>query len=301
MTCTRPLYVWPPAPGAADRRPVFSPRESYAGARSFAVPCGACMPCRLSRSRDWSTRLYHESMLHMSSSFVTLTYSDEFLPDDYSVSVREVQLFLKRLRKSSGASLRYFACGEYGGRTFRPHYHLLVFGLGFDDKTIWRRSGSGHYLYRSALLERVWPFGHSEIGSVTPQSAGYVARYITKKVTGSRAADHYSRVHPGTGELCSCRPEFVLMSRRPGIGSGWFDRFGGDAFPSDFVIVDGSKRPVPRFYSRKLEGKEALAVSSRRKALGLSRPDEGEMRRAVVEEVSILRAERLTREYEDGQ
>ena len=115
-------------------------------------------------------------------------------------------------------------------------------------------------MYRSPSLERVWPFGLSEIGSLTPQSAGYVARYCTKKVGGDAASEHYRRVDPVTGEVFQVRPEFGLMSRRPGIGAEWFERFRGDVYPSDYLTMDGSRVPVPRFYSDRLTDSERLRV-----------------------------------------
>lgn len=197
----------------------------------------------------------HEASLHEANSFLTLTFRDDDLPEDMSVNVRDVQLFMKRLRKKLGTPLRYFACGEYGDTTFRPHYHLILFGYDFADKTPWRRSSSGFVLYRSAELERIWPYGHCEIGNVTVQSAGYVARYVTKKVHGDdeRAIDAYWRRYghnPETGEERGwpVRREFVVMSRRPGLGAEWFREFDRDVFPSDFVVVEGQKRPIPRAY-----------------------------------------------------
>lgn len=186
---------------------------------------------------------------------MTLTFSDAYLPEDYSVNVRDLQLFMKRFRKALGHNrVRFFACGEYGGDGHRPHYHLLVFGYDFPDKTLWKRSYAGDLLYRSEFLEKVWPFGHAWIGTVTMQSINYVARYIVKKVNGEAKEEHYIRVHPLTGEVCRVEPEFITHSQ--GIGLAWFKKYGGDAFPSDFVIIDGQKRPVPRYYKKKLTAKE---------------------------------------------
>lgn len=92
---------------------------------------------------------------------------------------------------SFGYLIRYFACGEYGGKTDRPHYHAIIFGHVFPDWKPWRQSVSGHLLYRSADFERVWGKGHCEIGDVTSQSAGYVSRYILKKVIGNAVKEHY--------------------------------------------------------------------------------------------------------------
>lgn len=244
----------------------------------------------------------HEASLHEHSSFVTLTYSDENLPWDGSVHVTDLQRFMKRLRKRLGSRVRYFACGEYGERLWRPHYHLILFGYSFPDREPWRRTGSGHVTYRSELLERAWPLGHCEVGDVTPQSAGYVARYCLKKVGGDAAESHYSRPHPVTGEIHSVRPEFICMSSKPGIGSDWYEKFGDDAFPSDFLIIDGRKVPVPAYYLKKLKAEDeaaALQVVAERKAEGQKRAsDSTDARLLVRQDVQRLKVERLHREME---
>lgn len=196
--------------------------------------------------------------MHETSCFLTLTYSDENLPDDCSVSVRPLQLFMKRLRKRFGSGVRFFACGEYGDANNRPHYHVILFGCDFADKTLWRRTSAGYYTFRSAVLEGIWTLGHSEIGEVTQASCAYVARYVIKKINGERAEEHYTRVHAVTGEVFRVKPEFICMSK--GIGGTWFDKFATDCFPSDFVVIDGCKRPVPRYYTKKMAELDALEV-----------------------------------------
>lgn len=150
-------------------------------------------------------------------------------------------------------------CGEYGDTNRRPHYHVILFGYDFPDRKLWSKSTNGNLLYRSALLEKVWPFGHTTIGALTPASAGYVARYCLKKITGPMAEEHYKTYHPHTGEIIQLHPEFIRMSTRPGIGASWYEKYSGDAFPSDFVIVDGSKKPVPRYYTKKLAASDPEA------------------------------------------
>jgi len=213
----------------------------------------------MDKARDWGIRIAHEATLHEQSSFLTLTYNDENLPADYSLSLRELQLFLKRLRhKIKPRRIRFFACGEYGDMYLRPHYHVILFGYDFPDKTLWRKTDRGYYTYISALLAELWPLGHTEIGTVTAQSGSYVARYALKKITGPRAGEHYQRLHPLSGEIFQVRPEFITMSTRPGIGSGWFENWEADCFPTNFVIVDGEKMPVPRYYKTKVKDRNAI-------------------------------------------
>lgn len=259
------------------------------------------MSCRLAKAQDWATRIHHEASLHDANCFVTLTFSDEFLPSDLSVRPRHLQLFMKRLRKRLGHErVRYFGCGEYGDRSLRPHYHVLLFGYAPRDQVPWRRSASGFVVNRSAELEEVWPFGHVEVGSVTTQSAGYVARYVTKKQTGDAALEHYTRIHPTTGFPWQVVPEFLLMSRRPGIGDEWFSRFASDAFPSDFVVVEGRKVPVPRYYAKKLSELESLKLVVARKERASRHAGEQTTRRLLTKsESQNLRAARLTRELDN--
>lgn len=139
-------------------------------------------------------------------------------------------------------------CGEYGERTFRPHFHALLFGADFYDRQVWRNSGSGFPLYRSKLLEGLWTQGNSEIGEVTFESAAYVARYVVKKVTGEAAKRHYQRVDPDTGEIVEVLPEFTRMSLKPGIGRKWIEKFYTDVYPEDGVLVNGMKCKPPRYY-----------------------------------------------------
>lgn len=302
VTCFHPIDAWPPA--LRGGKVVFSPHRSYAGATSFPIPCGRCIGCRIAKARDWATRMTHEAKLHSDNSFITLTYDDRHLPLDGSISREAVQLFLKRLRKavagSAASGIRYFAVGEYGERFWRPHYHLITFGFFPPDAKKWRQV-RGNITYRSAFLEGVWPYGNVETGRVTPQSCGYVARYSMKKIGGDKAADHYSRPHPVTGQLHRVIPEFALMSRRPGIGAGWFDRYACDAFPSDFLIVDGKKRNVPDYYKRKLDDLPQLLVTHERKkaartpqALSNKTPERLQTR----EDLQTLRAVQLKRTLE---
>lgn len=278
---------------------MWSRSQSYAGSVSFLVPCGQCIGCRLSKAQDWATRLTHEASLHEDSVFITLTYADGNLPLDGSVSVRETQLFLKRLRKHAAVPLRYFTCGEYGEKLGRPHYHAIIYGFGFPDRRLWRVTPRGHNVWRSELLEAVWPYGQSEIGSLTPESAGYVARYCLKKVTGRNAGEAYRRPHPVTGEVFQVLPEFARMSRRPGIGAGWFDLYSRDCFPSDYLVLNGSKVAVPQYYRRKLEGlaKVRLLQDSKARARD-GAADATPERLAVREESKHLRIKSLTRNLE---
>lgn len=222
----------------------FNRRES-AGV-VIQVACGQCVGCRIMRSREWAVRCVHEAQMHDTNSFVTLTYAPEHLPRGGSLVKADHQQFMKRLRKRTGRFIRYYMCGEYGSSLGRPHYHFLLFGLGFPDRYFWR-DREGSRTYRSEFLESIWTKGHAEIGEVTFRSAAYVARYIMKKQTG-QAAQKYETVDGGTGEIFEVLPEYNAMSLKPGIGRTWFEKYYSDVFPGDFVVLEGKKFKTPEYY-----------------------------------------------------
>lgn len=186
----------------------------------------------------------------------------------YSVYKRSLQLFFKRLRKEIALNVpnpetgrtnkvyqrfRYVACGEYGDKKGRPHYHACIMGYDFPDKQFWRVSPTGRDLFRSQILEKVWPYGHAEIGDITFQSAAYVARYTLKKSKDKRTYEQPYGYDPETGEILfdHVNPEFMLPSK--GIGKDWWTRFRTDT-DKDYVIVDFDKKvKIPRYYDKQRE------------------------------------------------
>ena len=221
MTCYTPINAFrsPRLTDAGKLSISFTPKTGYADL-PIKLPCGQCIGCRLERSRQWATRCMHEAQLHEENMFLTLTYDDEHLPR--SISKREMQLFLKRLRKSlPSKKISYVYCGEYGDKTQRPHYHALIFGHRFDDCKIHSKTKNGQYLYTSEKLQNLWQKGHCLIGSVTFESAAYVARYCLKKITGKNADKAYERLDPQTGEIYQITPEFFQPSLKPAIGLRW--------------------------------------------------------------------------------
>ena len=226
--------------------------------RKDTVPCGTCTGCRTRLRLDWTLRGVHELQMHDEKAlFLTLTYSDEYLPEDLSIRKEEMQKFMKRVRKKHKFS--YYACGEYGDKTNRPHYHAIIYGLELDDlEEFGRNPVTGDIYYRSAYMEKKWPFGYVIIGGVTFQSIAYVAKYVNKKITGNMAEEHYKRriVDEHTGEVLEewqVEPEFQLASRNPALGLRWFQKYTSDCFPKDSISYDGKQFPVPDYYLRKLE------------------------------------------------
>nr|QJB21099.1 MAG: replication initiator protein [Microvirus sp.] len=297
MPCYHPMTVWRSKAGRDKKTGkwpiVFNISQGYSDLE-LKIPCGQCIGCRLERSRQWAVRCIHEAKLSSANCFITLTYSSEFLPSDGSVSVETCQLFLKRLRKAvAPLKIRFFNAGEYGTKLSRPHYHMLIFGYDFPDRKPWSQV-HGNIYYRSALLEKLWPYGYSMIGNVSFESAAYVARYIMKKQFGKDADAYYSGRHP----------EFVTMSRRPGIGFEWFRRFHDDVYPSDLVVVRNNVlcRP-PRYYDGLLEATDPDAFRSlklaRLKTLHAHEHDvDNESERLLVREyIKAKKVEKLVRRF----
>lgn len=164
---------------------------------SIAHGCGQCLPCRINKRRQWTHRMMLESISHEHSSFLTLTYDDDNVPDGGSLVPQHVSDFIRSYRKRSGQSVRYFAVGEYGDATERPHYHMALFGVGapYDPQD-------------SPIVRDAWNFGFHYHGTLTVQSAHYIAGYVTKKMT-----------HEEDERLQGRHPEFARMSLKPGIGA----------------------------------------------------------------------------------
>lgn len=305
MPCYHPLTAYQ---CQQSKLIAFNPTK-YRDSRMLKLPCGQCIGCRDRRARDWAIRCMHEASLYSRNCFITLTYDDVHLPTSRSLVYEDFQKFMKRLRFSFKGHqalpdgtfpIRFYMCGEYGPKLGRPHFHALIFNFDFDDRKLWTVRNKIP-LYRSAVLEQLWPFGFSSVGNVTFQSAAYVARYINAKITGQMADDHYAVVDPDTGELVSFRvPEFNKMSLKPGIGAGWLDKFKSDVFPHDYIISSGSKLPVPRYYNKKFQCSNPFEwdeVSHQRFISSKKFVDDNTPERlAVRKQVHLARLSRLKRD-----
>jgi len=201
----------------------------YLSKQDMVVPCGKCPFCLATKRSDWALRLHYEGRCHLTKKFVTLTYADchlHFKNGTAQLDKRDVQLWLKRVRRT-GAKVRYFAVGEYGSKTYRPHYHVLLFGECSDD-----------------VIRDSWPLGHVHIGTVTDASVMYCLGYI---VNGKGWKMSHKRVAP-----------FSLMSRRPGLGANYLSPAMIEWHKSDrknYAILHGQKRHLPRYYKCKIFSK----------------------------------------------
>lgn len=213
------------------KNPITIRNKSPTGFDDIAlqVPCGKCIACRIQKKREWTIRLLHESYFHERTSFVTLTYNDENLPIDLSIRKREMQLFLKRIRKQldlQDRKIKYYVTGEYGDKSARPHYHGIFFGLDVFD---------------TQLIEKCWPKGFVYIGNVTHDSIQYVAGYIEKKLSGEMAKNEY-----GEREV-----PFSIMSR--GLGKQYAIENREQIADKLTVTYKGHPVGLPRYYAKILD------------------------------------------------
>lgn len=185
--------------------------------------------------------------MHEHNSFVTLTYADA----PPSLEYGDFQAFMRRLRHARGYA-RFFCSGEYGDERGRPHFHSVLFGVRFEDGRYLGKSPAGFKLYESADLSSMWGHGHCSVGSVTFESAAYVARYVVKKVTGAAAEAHYG----------GRKPEFAQMSRRPGIGSMWLEKYWSDVFPLGKVVMRDVESNAPRYYRKQFRSRFPVAAAA---------------------------------------
>lgn len=266
MPCFQPLSAWrlPPASGrytgAPGKSKIFfskDPANYYDTRTPIDLPCGQCIGCRLERSRRWAVRLMHEKQLHERTSFLTLTYDDDALPKDGSLNVVHFQQFMKRLRRGSSTPLKFFHCGEYGETTNRPHYHAILFGEDFaHDRKHYKTTSVGNHLYNSPRLTKLWGHGHAVIGDVTFESAAYVARYCLKKLPNKKVKDELGNYvdNPDWKKHYNGRkPEYVTMSRNPGIGAKWYEQFHKETYLHDRVVMRGKEMMPPPYYDKLLE------------------------------------------------
>jgi len=294
VSCNRPLAAWRTRAGEL----VFWNRGD---GQFLELPCGKCLGCRQTRNRAWSIRIGHEAQLYEYNCCATLTYDEKHLPEGGSLVYSDFQGFMRRLRRElvgvteipgRGRPIRFFVSGEYGAKNKRPHFHAVLFNCKFPDL---EEAKPGYWVSKTA--ERIWEKGAVLIGSVSTETAAYVAGYTLDKVYGAAGVSHYVNVDRSTGEILGeRRPPFVEMSNRPGIGAWWFERFGADLFPSDVAVQEGKAYKVPRYYwerfKKTADGGLVEEIAYRREQKAQENPEESRpARRAVKEEHARLRIE----------
>ncbi len=257
MACFHPRYGYRAERGLIRLMPAGTP---YWRA-PIVVACNQCVGCTAERKRQWGVRTIHElPFCNNKASFLTLTYDKEHLPENGNLpkirgpnkqKPEHWQNFAKKLRYHFGP-FRFLMCGEYGEERNRCHYHCIVLGHDFsEDRAFYKTSDSGDKLYTSKKLRKAWDQGFHSIGSVSIDSASYVAGYIQKRVIGKNARNHYdNRLNEITGEIYTQNPEFGLMSRNKGLGHKWIEKYHTDVYPYDEIIINGQPTKPPVYYDR---------------------------------------------------
>lgn len=287
MACFHPI------PARRDgTKVVLHPKPAITA--NLYLPCGNCVGCKVARAQEWASRCMHELREHHSAVFATLTYDDESCPRDGSLVPRDLALFLKRLRKISESPLvdwlnlntdgpyvgrlRYVACGEYGEKFGRPHYHVLLFGASFNDAVISKHGENP--LWCSPGLAKVWGKGKVDFGTVTKASAAYVAGYIHKSMGRNYCDSDGVVIHP----------PFLRCSQ--GIGKLYAKKFADD-FRSGVMVVEGDKRKIPRYYKKVLESRPDIlaSIEARSKKFVLDPKNHSKARRVAGEVIAKRKRE----------
>lgn len=236
-------------------------RNRYTG-ETVTAPCNKCPECRARRASAWSFRLRQEEKVSTSSYFITVTYDTLEVPitekGRLSLRKKDVQKFIKRIRKShadksndTSKSIKYYAVGEYGGRTWRPHYHLILFNADIQkmvNRTDQLKLRESLFDGQTEVMCKQWKFGHITVGQVNPASVGYTLKYICKpkKVPEYKGDDR--------------QPEFSLMSKGLGVSyltESMIKYHLADVENRMFCSVEGGvKLSMPRYYKNKLYNSE---------------------------------------------
>ncbi len=273
MPCYKPYTAYRSKNGklSTGKHPIVFKKTDGIPKSDLQIACGQCYGCRLERSKIWAMRCMHEAKMHTHNQYLTLTYNDEELSkiDEMgspgSLHSPHLTNFWKRLRKHKH-KFRYYACGEYGDKSYRPHYHAIAFGLYLSDRIPYKQH-NGNQLYTSETLNKIWGHGYVVIGNVTFESCAYVARYVMKKRNGSdfEKEQLYGRFNPSTGHIWEVESEFQTASRggkigdpnRGGIGSQFYRKYKNDMYQSgtdgQCIIRGGVASKPPIFYESKYE------------------------------------------------
>ncbi len=258
-------------------------RNLYDGESVVNIPCRKCIGCQEGQKRDWSVRCFHEALMHShhwtdpdtkitteipNSSIVTLTYNDEHLPADGCLHHEDFQRFMKRLRKrrsdqADTRPVRYFMCGEYGGKSLRSHFHAIIFGESFDDRYSVVEGNKTHQM--SYELDSLWTqsshgrppsnMGRATVDSFSFAGAAYVAGYVAKKITSGQNGPMEDTFSPdGVRVIRPIAAEYRKMSTGrvsgSGLGGPWILKPENLAavYSEDCVKISNWTFHPPRYY-----------------------------------------------------
>lgn len=269
MACNHPLHAFPIGINEDTGKPIYkivsgqterihpmqgrSPIVDQWITEYIEIPCGKCIECRLAYSRQWADRCMLEAKSWEHNHFLTLTYNEENLTQAQQIDLgtgevfkapyatlvpEDLTKFMKDLRRYykyhyGHDNIRFYACGEYGDKSGRPHFHVIVFNLPINDLVYFHTNHAHDKLYLSDTIAEIWGKGHVIVGDVTWNSAAYTARYVMKKIKGPEAKDIYASM--------GLVPEFVRMSRREGIGKAYYEENKDKIYQHDEIVITNAK------------------------------------------------------------
>lgn len=275
------------------------------------VPCGQCAGCQQDYSRQWAIRCIMEASNWEDNIFLTLTYDEDHLPDYENDEIvdkngviyendgtwkgalqpRDWELFMKKLREHwrkhyNHTGIKFYMCGEYGGQNGRPHYHAILFNfpIKWKELKIHRMNVDGSIIYECPEIKEIWEKGFITVAEVNWDTCAYVARYVMKKLKAIPAPELYYE----QGQI----PEFVRMSRRPGIGK---ENFKPEWYTNDEIIIKGHRQNIqtvrpPKYYDKmydELNHEHMNSIKNQRK-------EQAEMSRKMqMSKTSLYEAQQL--------
>lgn len=243
--------------------------------KTFLIPCGRCLGCRLDYSKAWANRMTMESItmtkeykptiqglfsndlrwqaneMEFEPWFITFTYDDQHLPrgcvnedgsQHFTLFMKDFQDFMKRLRVNRyrqygyEGSIKYYYAGEYGDTTMRPHYHAIMWYLPLHKLRYYAKTALGDILYNDPEITDLWGKGHVVIARANWNTCAYTARYVMKKQNMT-----YSEQCELFGNIGISAP-YVRMSRNPGIGIEFFEKHKDEIYTYDQIVLPANKK-----------------------------------------------------------
>ena len=254
MSCTSPITAWQALDPGRDQKLIFAPTREFP-TRKLAATCGKCLGCRGSRSMRRAVQIYCELQTTENREncyFITFTYSDEKIPENYSLYKPHMTKAIKLIRKKQHEKMRYFQNGEYGLRTQRPHHHMAAFNMCLDDLELYREHP--YKTYTSEKLSKCWPHGHVEINRLTIETCIYISQHDAKKILMDIPHHELTILDPETGEYINDRvKEYATSSNRPGIGYEYFRRYHDEIYNTDSIVINGTEFIVPLYFDNLLK------------------------------------------------
>jgi len=264
MSCTNPLTGYQLKEYQGETSPIIFKRPELLELRhynKYGLPCGVCEGCLSQRSMLRGIQIACELKTTIGDSyFLTLTYDDDHIPENYSLYKPHITNTIKAIRNNQRKinyphKFRYEQCGEYGGETSRPHHHMAAFNLELTDLVLYSDNGGKYSSYTSEQMQKYWPYGQVVIIPLHLANCLYIAQHSDKKIANTTPNHELRILDPETGEIITDRvPEYSTRSSKPAIGAEWYRQYGHtDLYNTDSIVCDGKEYKIPRFFDKLLK------------------------------------------------